>query len=542
MSSTSIESVPADVDALRAFAIEQIEKRDAQLEKRDAQIAERDQLISLLEEKLRLLHSEKFGRRSETDDALQPLLFNEAEHTLDSEKPEDVAPRETPVAAHTRKKRGRRPLPEDLPRVEKLVDLSEDEKTCKQHGVALREIGYDTSERLEIIPATIRVIREIRPKYVCPRCESGGVKSAAPTPQLIPKGIASASLIAYVAATKYADGLPLYRQEKMFERIGVELGRATMAHWMVAFGTAVEPLMELLRQDLLAYDLLEMDETRFPVLKEPGKKPSSHGYLWAQRGGESEHPILVFTYAPSRAAAVAMELLEGFKGILQTDGYVGYDEVGRQDGITHAGCFAHARRKFVDALKGGGKQKKNAKSRKKASKAQQGLDFIQKLYAIERSLSDATPEERFRIRRELAAPILAKFRAWLESSQSAVPPQSLSGKAIGYTLRRWPKLIRYLEDGRLRIDTNLVENAIRPFVVGRKAWLFADTVRGARASANLYSLIETAKANGLEPFAYLHHLAARLPTASSVADLRSLLPNRLAADQLTGAQALTRDG
>ncbi len=537
MSSTSIEALPADVDTLRVFAIEQIEK----LEKRDAQIAERDQLISLLEEKVRLLRSERFGRRSETDVALQPLLFNEAEHTLDSERSEDLPSRETPVAAHTRKKCGRRPLPEDLPRVEKLVDLPSDAKTCEVHGVALREIGRDTSERLEIIPATMRVIREIRPKYVCPYCESGGIKSAAPTPQLIPKGIASASLIAYVATAKYSDGLPLYRQERIFERIGVDLGRATMAHWMVAFATAADPLMETLRQELLAYDIVEMDETRFPVLKEPGKKPSSDGYLWAQRGGESEHPILIFTYAPSRAGAVATDLLEGFEGIVQTDGYVGYDEVGRKDGITHAGCFAHARRKFVEALKGGGKQKKNAKSQKKASQAQQGLAFIQALYAIERTVAEATPQERFRVRREQAAPVLEQFRAWLESSQGAVPPQSLTGKAIGYTLRRWPKLIRYLEDGRLRIDTNLVENAIRPFVVGRKAWLFADTVRGAQASANLYSLIETARANGLEPFAYLQHLAAQLPTASSAADYRALLPNRVTADQLTEARRITRD-
>jgi transposase len=529
MSSTLIEALPTDVDALRDFTV-------AQLEKRDAQLAERDQRIALLEETVRLLRAEKFGRRSEQQDAIQPLLFNEAEHTLDTEKPEELRDPDTPVAGHTRRKPGRRPLPADLPRIEKILDLPEAEKTCTEHGIALREIGRDTSERLEIIPAKLRVIREIRPKYVCPECEGGGVKSAAPAPQLIPKGIASASLIAYVATSKYCDGLPLYRQEQQFARIGVELGRTTLANWMVRFGQEAEPLLDLLRRDLVSYDILEMDETRFPVLKEPGKKPSSDGYLWAQRGGEAEHPIVVFTYDPSRAGAVAAELLEGFEGYLQTDGYVGYDEAGGKAGIVHVGCFAHARRKFVEALKGGGGlQKKNAKSKRKASKAQRGLEYIHKLYEIERTVRDASAEARCRVRRRDAKPVLDEFCAWLESTEGAVPPKSLTGKAIGYTLRRWSRLIRYLDDGRLRIDTNLVENAIRPFVVGRKAWLFADTVRGAQASANLYSLIETAKANGLEPFAYMHHLADRLPLASSDTELRALLPNRTTPDQLARA-------
>ncbi len=269
MSSTSIEALPTDVDALRDFTVAQL----AQLEKRNAQLAERDERIALLEETVRLLRAEKFGRCSEQQEAIQPLLFNEAEHTLDAEKPEELREPDTPVAGHTRRKPGRRPLPADLPRVEKIPDLPEAEKTCKEHGIALREIGRDTSERLEIIPAKLRVIREIRPRYVCPGCEGSGVKSAAPTPQLIPKGIASASLMAYVATLKYCDGLPLYRQEQLFARIGVELGRTTLANWMVRFGQEAEPLLDLLRQDLVSYDILEMDETRFPVLKESLPRP-----------------------------------------------------------------------------------------------------------------------------------------------------------------------------------------------------------------------------------------------------------------------------
>lgn len=532
MSSSSIDALPDDVDALRELVIAQRAEHESQIAEQAEQITEQEQQIEQLHEWVRLLRHQKFGRRSEKLPSEHPGLFNEAEKTLDAEADTETEAAEeddsVEIPAHRRRKRGRRPLPEFLPRVEVLRDLPEGEKVCAEHQTPLVELGRDVCEQLEIIPAQVYVVREIRPKYVCPDCDAAGVKSMPATPRLIPKGIASPSLLAHVAVSKYVDALPLYRQERMLERAGVDLGRATLANWMVSFGTKVQPLIDAMREELLAYDLLQMDETTFPVLKEPGKAPSSDGYLWVQRGGERDHPLLLYEYDRSRSGAVAKRLLESFKGYLQTDGYIGYDAIGSRDEIVHVGCFAHARRKFYEAVKGGGQQKASKRS-SRLSKARQGLEFIRKLYQIERRVEDATPEERYRVRQEQAKPQLEKLRSWLDETLGTVPPKSLTGQALTYLNGQWPKLVRYADDGRIRIDTNLVENAIRPFVVGRKNWLFSDTVRGARASANLFSLIETAKVNGLEPFAYLRYLADRLPTAEFV---RPLLPHHLAPTDL----------
>jgi transposase len=302
---------------------------------------------------------------------------------------------------------------------------------------------------------------------------------------------------------------------------------------MVKMGDLVEALVERIHGEIRSGSFAQADETPFQVLKEPGKSPQSQSYLWVLRGGVREHPLVYYEYDPSRSAEVPKRLLRGFQGFLQTDGYEGYTALGQESGIVHVGCWAHARRKFDEALRGQGKsRKKRAKPSSKESKARQGLSQIQKLYALERTLADATPEARHAARRELMAPLLEKLRAWLDASLPSVPPQSLTGKALHYLEGQWPKLVRVLEDGRLRLDTNLVENAIRPFVLGRKAWLFADTVGGARASANLYSLVETAKANGLEPWAYLRYLLERLPAATDPGDLEALLPHRADRDAL----------
>jgi len=513
-------SLPDDVEALREIVV----KQQVQLEQNSEQ-------ISILEEYIRLLKHQRFGTSSERASADQLGLFNEAEAAADTEDDtavDDAA--ETPVAAHTRKKRGRKPLPEVLPRVEIVHDLAEAEKVCTEDGHALEEIGREVSEQLEIIPATIRVLRHIRPKYACPKCKTG-VKIAPVPPQPIPKSLASPGLLAHVAVSKYADALPLYRQETMLQRLGIDLPRATLANWMVKGGQLVVPLVNLIREQLLAGDYLQCDETRFQVLKEPGKRAQSLSYLWAQRGGTEEHPLLLYDYDPSRSGEVPKRLLEGFAGYLQHDGYEGYNAVTGE--VTHVGCWAHARRKFDEALRTQGQnRKKGAKRSKKHSKAEQGLRFIGKLYGIEREIADRPADERHRIRNARARPILDQLRNWLDGSVGSLPPRSLTGKALNYLDKQWPKLIRYLEDGRLRIDNNLVENAIRPFVVGRKNWLFADTVRGAEASANLYSVIETAKANGIEPYAYLRHVFAELPKATTLEDIEALLPDRVDQEQL----------
>ena len=295
--------LPKDVESLRSLALQQLD-----------QLTEQSDRIAFLEEYIRLLKHQRFGRSSEKSHTSQLGLFNEAECTADAFDAEEAEVDETiAVPAHSRRKRGRRPIPAEIPRVEVLHDLSEEEKVCAEDGHRLQEIGRETSEQLEIIPAVIQVLRHVRPKYACPRCKSG-VKIAPLPPQPIPKSLAAPGLLAHIAISKYGDGLPLYRQEKMLQRLGVDLPRATLAHWMIRAGELGQPLLNLMREELVAGDIVGADETRFQVLKEPGKTATSLSYLWAWRGGSDEHPLLLYDYAPSRGGEVPKRLLEGFRG------------------------------------------------------------------------------------------------------------------------------------------------------------------------------------------------------------------------------------
>jgi hypothetical protein len=357
----------------------------------------------------------------------------------------------------------------------------------------------------------------VRLKYACKACEET-IKTAPVPAHPIPKSNASPGLLAHVAVAKYQDALPLARQERILQRAGVELPRATLAGWMIRLGALLDPLIEQLRGRLLAYDIVQMDETRIQVLKEAGRSASSNSYIWVQRGGPPDQPVVLFFYDPSRGQAVAKDLLAGFSGYLQSDGFEVYAAVAEANPhIRLIGCLAHARRKFDEALKAQGQKAKSGK-------AQMGLAFVQRLYAVEKRLKDVTPQERARERLALAKPILDDLHTWLEKSLPAVPPSTLTGKALAYLHNQWPKLIGYLDDGRLAIDNNACERAIRPFVLGRRNWLFSDTPNGAHASANLYSIIETAKANGHEPYRYLRHLFTELPKVSSPEHLAALLP------------------
>lgn len=316
----------------------------------------------------------------------------------------------------------------------------------------------------------------------------------------------------------------MYRQEHILQRIGVDIPRATLANWMIQSGNLIQPIINLLRDRLLAYDILHMDETTVQVLDEPNKKAQSKSYLWVQRGGPPDKPVILFDYDASRSQAVPLRLLDGFKGTIQTDGYAGYNAVVNQNNLTHLGCWAHARRKFSEAVKAQGKGKNK---NKKTGKAQRGLAFIQKLYKIEKAARNLTAENRFTARQQQSQPVLDKIKNWLDESIITVPPKSAAGNALHYLNNEWDKLIRYTNDGRYLMDNNLAENAIRPFVIGRKNWLFSQSVRGVKSSANLYSLIETAKANGLEPYAYLRVLFDKLPQATTVEEVESLLPGNI---------------
>jgi transposase len=331
------------------------------------------------------------------------------------------------------------------------------------------------------------------------------------------------------------DALPYYRQEKQFARLGYKISRTNMTNWTLRLGTAIKTLIGLLKQEILSGPLIHMDETTIQVLKEEGRVPHTKSFMWVMRTGASDRPGVFFHYSPTRASKVAQELLHSYKGIVQTDGYAGYDFVNHSPTIKHVGCWAHSRRKFMDVLKAKGKyQKKKAKS----GHADQALGFIRQLYAIENQATEEslTREQRTANRQEKSKPLTEEFHRWLQDLKPQTPPKGLLGKAISYSLNRWDQLTLFLSDGIIPLDNNPAENAIRPFVVGRKNWLFCDTTSGAEASAGLYSLIETARANHLNPHEYLKILFEKLPYVESDDQLKSLLPQYLDATTSTNSE------
>jgi transposase len=331
--------------------------------------------------------------------------------------------------------------------------------------------------------------------------------------------------LAFVAVSKYTDALPLYRQQQIFTRLGVKMPRATLANWMIKVGQLVQPLINLLRDQVLDGDIIQMDETTVQVLNEPGRTATSTSYMWVQRGGPPDRPIILYDYEASRSGQVPLRLLAGFSGFLQTDGYDAYNAVVRAQELIGVGCMAHARRRFDEALKAQPKPDPE-------SIAGQGLARIRQLYQIETRVKDATIAQRYQVRQTQSLPKLEQLRRWLDTVCLQVPPGSLTGKALRYLDDQWLRLIGYCQDGRLAIDNNACERAIRPFAMGRKNWLFCNTVRGAQASANLYSLVETAKACGLEPYHYLRWIFAELPKAQCGEALEVLLPQNLTAEHI----------
>jgi len=483
----------------------------------------------LLREQIRLLQAQMFGKKSEKgasdSGAVQIPLFDMPEPEIEPEGDKVEVPR------HKRQKAGRKKFPEALPREEIVHDIADEEKICNC-GATLKRIGEDTSEKLDVIPAVIRVIRHIRPKYACKQCEGleadGPVVKIAPPPkQIIPKSIATAGLLAYILTAKFCDALPFYRQESQFDRIGADISRANMCNWAMKAAVACQPVLTLLHQEIRSGPLINIDETTVQVLHEPGRVASTKSYMWVCRGGAPNSPGLMYHYAPSRASDVAKTLLGKYSGVVQTDGYVGYNFLDHISEIDHAACLAHARRKFTDAQKARGKNKK-------PGSIDVGLSYIRKIYAVE---SEAKRKEIFgdqllRLRQDRVKPIFDDFLKWLSKKSLQVVPKSLLGKAINYTLGQWDRLLVYLDHPNVTPDNNLAENAIRPFVIGRKNWLFAGTPDGAKASADIYSLIETAKANNLEPYKYLRFLFEKIPFAESKEDFRALLPMNLNPEQL----------
>jgi len=493
------------------------------------QLTNENKLLQLklaeLFEKYSLLIYKRFGRSTEAYEGENQLsLFTEnVANTETSEEQLEGDTKTEIITSYTRKKQGRKPLDDKLPRKEIIIDIPEEDKKCAC-GTDLVRIGEEVSERLQVIPMQIYVERIIRPKYACKNCEGSGdedkcaVRIADAPITLIPGSIATPGLLAFIMINKYADHLPFYRQEKRFEREGIRISRQNMSNWQQNIYYALDPLLKLLKEHLRTGIVLRMDETPVQVMKEEGKEDTQLSYMWLARGGPQDKPVLIYEYQRSRASEHIHSFLEGFSGFLQTDGYPGYvSALKTHPHIIHVGCFAHVRREFFDAAKA---------DTKKSKSAEEALKHIQQLYRIEnelraKKLSDAD----FLIeRKKLCEPVLEKFKAWLLKREPNVPPSLLLGKAIRYALNQWNNCVAYLESAELTPDNNKSENAIRPFVLGRKNWLFSGSPEGAKSSCAMYSLIETAKVNNLNPETYLKTLFEKAPLARKKQDWEALLP------------------
>jgi len=466
----------------------------------------------------------RFGSQSEKGLGGQLNLFDEA--NLDNVDVEEIKEADAciTISGHTRNKQGRKPLPADLPREDIIHDLAPDERACAC-GQPLHKIGEDISEQLEIIPARFKVLRHVRYKYGCRACE-GGIISAALPNLPIPKSIAAPGLLAHIIVSKLTDHLPLYRQERILQRQGISIARATLCYWVVRCAQLLSPIVDELKQLMLKSHTIQADETTLQVLNEPGRANYTTSYLWVYRAiGPPAEVGVVVEYAPTRAGAVAEQFLQDFSGNLQTDGYGGYNNLRKREGIRAFGCLAHCRRKYTDILK----------TNKRAVKAQTAVNFIAKLYAIEKQarVQELSAQQRGQLRQEKSLPILARFKQWLEKTSQQVPPKSPIGGAIAYTLKQWFYVTRYVEDGRVEIDTNHLENTIRPLALGRRNWLFSGSVEGAQAMAILYSLQQTAKAYQLEPYAYFKTILQLAPDCKTAQDFRQLLPQFIDRDLLS---------
>ena len=475
------------------------------------QVTSLNRQIESLTEIIRQMQREKFGPSSEKtprdDDGMQlfmPQVFNEVEVEADETEPESCkVTREGKVRSKNRRTR-RELILKNVPIEELIHEYTQESLICPQCGSHLREIGMvHLRDELQFIPASLKVIRHMQASYECPGCKHTDHPMIVKTPvpqSVLPHSLASASSIANVIHQKYVNGMPLYRQEKDWESLGICLSRATMANWCIRCNEEYfSHIAERFRTELLSRDIVHCDETPVQVLKEDGKKPQTKSYMWLYRtGDDGKFPVIIFDYKPSRSGDNAANFLKGFRGYVHSDGYSGYNKLA---GITRCGCWAHLRRMFVKAIP-------SQKPAGQKTFAEIGRDYCDRLFRIEEELSGCTPEERFRLRPDNERGLLDEFWNWVGNLNPL--PKSALGKAVTYALNQKPYMENYLLDGRLSISNNAAENAIRPFTVGRKNWLFSDTPKGASASASIYSIVETAKANGLDVYSYFKYLLEQM--------------------------------
>lgn len=500
------------MDKTSVAATEQVQNLQQERDSLKRQVNELNLKLAWYEEKLRLQQKRMFAASSErTDmDSVQVRLFNEPEAEAQPEAEEPTI--ETITYKRTKKQSSREELLNNLP-VERIeYRIPEAEQVCSECGGPTHEMSTRVRQEIKIIPAQMSVVEHVQYVYGCRHCERNEIETpivtaSAPKPAF-PGSLASPSALAYIIMKKYVEGMPLYRQEQQFARHGVRLSRQTMANWVLAGADKwLNPLYERLHEDLLKRCYLHADETTLQVLHEAGRAAESKSYMWLFRSGRDGPPIVLYEYQATRAKEHPRRFLEGFSGYLHVDGYAGYNDL---PGVKLTGCWAHVRRRYDEAQK-----TLPADQRSKPTIAKEGLEYCNRLFQIERGLKDATPEERYKARLEQSRPVVDAFSSWLHVQEEMVLPKSVLGHAVKYCLSQWDKLAMFLEDGHLEIDNNRSERSIKPFVLGRKNWIFSNTPRGARASAITYSIVETAKENGLNPFAYLEYLFTRMPNVNT---------------------------
>jgi transposase len=501
--------------AVSAPSIEQLQQENQRLL---ALVEQSKQTIQNLQHQLYLFRTARFGRKSEKGVVPEQmaLQFDEAVPIVEEPAPQENHSESTETITYTRNKKGtgRKPLPKSLPYIEQIHDLSETEKQCSC-GCTLTHIADEVTEQLDVVPQmTFRVVH-IRKKYACTDCEET-IRLAKLPKQPIDKSIAAPGLLAAVIDAKFNRHMPLYRQEAMFAAANISVTRATLSNWLIQSAQLLTPLVKLMEADIHAYDIAYADETPLQVLKEQGRLPTQKSYMWLFIGGPPSRRAIVYKYHTTRGHFVPLEFFADFNGYLHADCYQAYVTLGQTEHIHHVACWAHARRYFVDV----------AKSAKKEGVAHQIVKLIGKLYHIERELKDkkASPALIFMRRVKEARPILIQIKKLMDDAASKTLPKSPLGTALFYSLTHWDALNMYLYDGRLEIDNNLSERTIKPFVIGRKNWLFHGNDVGAHAGSILFSLIETCKQNKVDVFSWLKYVLTNIHHAQTMEQLEKLLP------------------
>ena len=518
---------------------ERLQQENAQLEaKFAAREQEQAQVITSLTlqnewllEQLKLSKKKLFGRSSEQAEQLVmdqlSLTYNELEAYIFGMNSAGKAP--VTVKAHERKRQSGSVLdivPEGTPTEVVEHRLPEEKLVCEACGNQMVEIGKEVHRSLQMKPAQFWIREDVYYTYACKNCEQetgeANIAKAAKEPALLPGSFASAEAVAYLATQKFVMYSPLYRLEQEFNRQGLKLSRQTMSNWLLNTSEKwLRPVYDVLREQLCRELVLHADETTLQVLKEPGRSSTSKSYMWLYRtSGCAKQAVVLYEYQPTRKAEHAEAFLKGFSGWLHADGYQGYHKL--PENIRVVGCWAHARRKFDEALQ------TLPKEMQKDAPAAIGECYCSRLFKLEEAFAELTPEERYKKRLEQEKPVLDALLSWANEMQVKTAPKSAMGRAIHYLLEQWPYLTRYLEDGRLELSNNRAERSIKPFVMGRKNWLFANTPGGAQASAVIYSLIETAKENGLDPYRYLLWVLQNAPQLSETDETwaEKLLPAR----------------